>query len=258
MGISLSMTGRLDVCVLVTMRVRAADVRPLLPRPLELITLESRGVEWAFINVVLCRVRKMRPAWAPAAFGRTYHHVAYRLMVKAQRRDKTEVRGLYFLRSDADSGIVCSMGNNFSDFRFNRSRIIMDPETAVGMKWACAVHGQAAARVRGKVVEAHEVPPSAQTRDTVFPHEEQARAFLKYTPTGVCPDASGRIMRLAEVERDEHAWIEHPILLEECRFEYFAALGIEDARVERAVAVSPIDYRWRLGRTVGLAVNDEA
>lgn len=254
MGITLSMTGRIDSCVLVTMRVRAPGVRPLLPRPLELMTLESRGAEWAFVNVVLCHVRRMRPTWAPAAMGVSYHHVAYRLLVRARKRDGTEMRGLYFLRSDADSGIVCSMGNRLSDFRFHRaSKITMTLDADAGMKWSCAVDGGAPARVRGKVLDPHEFTPD---RDTVFRHEEQAKAFLKYTPVGVCPDASGRIMRVAEVDRNEDAWHERPMALDECRFEHFAALGIQDARVERAVSVAPIDYRWRLGRVVGLAVDD--
>lgn len=250
------MIGRLDMCVLITLRVKAASVREFLPRPLELVTLEAKGEEWAFVNVVLCHVQKMRPAWAPGAMGISHHQAAYRLLVKAKKRDGSEQRGLFFLRSFADSKLVCRFGNALTDFKLHRAKFKMSGGEQVGLRWACEVDGEAGAtcRVRGRVVEAKDVPVD---RESVFRHAEQARGFLKYTPVGMCPDISGRIMRLTEVIRNEDHWIEHPMTLEECRFEYLASIGVENARVEQAVSVEPIAYRWRIGRTAGLAVKDE-
>ena len=44
----------------------------------------------------------------PAAFGISYHHVAYRLYVRARTADGRSLDGIYFVRSDADSRSVMS------------------------------------------------------------------------------------------------------------------------------------------------------
>ncbi len=123
MGLSLTMTGRLADCVLLSFRTPAEAVAPLLPDGLELVT---RG-PWAFWNVVACRVEAMRPqvagVSAPAMAGVTYHHVAYRLLVQAMTHRADVRRGLYFLRSDADARLLGSFGNWTTDFKFHPATI---------------------------------------------------------------------------------------------------------------------------------------
>jgi len=81
---------------------------------------------------------------------------------------------------------------------------------------------------------------------------EGARAALKYQPLGLSVSRDGRRLKLAEVFRDESAWRERPVEVEEARFDFFEALGQPDMHLEMATEVDAIDYRWRLGRTVEL------
>jgi hypothetical protein len=61
-------------------------------------------------------MERMRPAFAPQPLGINYNQIVYRVVV---RRDRE--RGVHFLRSDADSRIMCALGNALSFFRFHRS-----------------------------------------------------------------------------------------------------------------------------------------
>jgi hypothetical protein len=128
--IPITMTGRLSSCVLLSYRTPAAHVRHLVPPPLELVT---RG-PWAFWNVVACRVERMRPRGAPRWAGVCYHHVAYRLLVRAPGLgpDGRDLEGLYFVRSDADHSLITRGGNVASDFQFHRAEIDLRDETLIG------------------------------------------------------------------------------------------------------------------------------
>src|SRR5215213_8264418 len=101
MTFPVAMNGRLSECLLLSYRTPARAVRKLVPGHLELVTRDG----WAFWNVLACRVEGMRPAGVPKSLGVDYHHVAYRLHVKARTAAGETLRGLYFVRSDADSNL---------------------------------------------------------------------------------------------------------------------------------------------------------
>src|SRR5207244_4060875 len=71
------------------------------------------------------RIERMRTISCPAMLGITYHHIAYRLYVEAVTANGETIRGLHFVRSDADNGIICALGNMFTDFKFHFSRVDM-------------------------------------------------------------------------------------------------------------------------------------
>jgi hypothetical protein len=113
-----TMAGHLSECVLLAYRTPAESVKHLVPPPLELLTNQ----QWAFWNIVLCRIDRMRPAGFPRFTGLSYHHVAYRLYVQARTRAEV-ITGLYFVRSDADSRVVTRLGNLLSAFHFHPGKI---------------------------------------------------------------------------------------------------------------------------------------
>lgn len=236
---SMSMVGRLDHCVLLSFRTPADSVASLVPDGLELV---QRG-PFAFWNVVLCHVHKMRPAGVPEALGVSYHHVAYRLMVQAMT-DRVELRrGLYFVRSDADAALLGAVGNRLSDFRFHRGQVqweAHDDHEAVAVTTA---DGAADATLAFR-----RQAPAVHPADSCFPTCDDARAELKYEPFGMAV-AAGRL-KLAEVFRDESAWREDVIDVDphRTRFGFFDTLGQTDVHLELATQVAPLPYRWRLGR----------
>src|SRR5688500_13632582 len=119
MTFPLAMKARLNDCLVLSYRTPARSVRHLVPKGLELVTRDG----WAFWNVVACRVEGMRAAGLPEWLGVDYHHVAYRLHVKGRAASGETLRGLYFVRSDADSGLVGRLGNLWTNFRFHSADV---------------------------------------------------------------------------------------------------------------------------------------
>ncbi len=249
---TLSMVGTLSRCVLLNYRTPAESVERLLPDGLELV---RRG-PYAFWNVVLCRVDRMRPAGVPEALGVSYHHVAYRLVVQAMT-DRCDVRrGLFFVRSDADAALLGAVGNRLSDFRFHRADVTWNgrgsaspgPDAAgVRLERVCVATEDHRADIE---LTLHDSPPLVQPAESCFPTRDDARRFLTYEPLGLSVGRPGgrRTLKLAEVFRDESAWQEDVIGVADARFGFFEQLGQDDLHLELATRVAPLPYRWRLGR----------
>ncbi len=242
---TLTMTGRLAECVLLAYRTPAASVRALLPAGVELVTHR----DWAFWNIVVCRVADMRPAGLPAWLGISYSHVAYRLYARARTADGTNVEGLYFLRSDADNALITGAGDWLSDFRFHRAAIdLQTTDSAVELRVVSRAGRTGDASLSGRQMPAAELSPGS-----CFSTVAEAAAFLKYRPLGLAVDARNTTLKLAEVFRDEQQWREHPLRVTEAHWHFLDDLGQHDAKLECATRVAPIDYRWRLGRRSTLA-----
>jgi hypothetical protein len=267
MNLNLTTAGTLGECLLLSYRTPADSVGHLVPRGLELIT---RG-GFAFWNVVACTVEHLRPAGLPEWCGVSYHHVAYRLHVQARTAagDGT-LRGLYFVRSDADSNLVGRLGNLFTDFRFHPAGVELASRDGV---LTVAVQG------RGERPDPRDGEPAGDAGDAIarvsvdgnigapalapgspFASVAEAERVLRYAPLAMSVDLDGRYLRLAEVIRDEAAWSERPVRVLESHFRFFDGLGLSkfDVQLERATRVAPIDYRCRLGRRVALAMPPKA
>lgn len=239
-----SMVGRLDECLLVALRTPASAVSHLIPDGLRLMT---RG-QWAFWNVVLCRVARMRPAGTPSLFGISYHHVAYRLYVTARTRERGEISGLFFVRSDANSRAISRPGNWVSDFRFHQSWVsshVSDGELRMSVRTT-------ESRFDADVTSVCDESGLELEPGSCFSSIAEARTVLKYQPLGLSVQRDGRSVKLAEVVRDEKDWNERQARLVEHRFAAFAGIGVPSPQLELATVVAPIPYRWTLGRRLTL------
>lgn len=218
------LAGRLDPCFLLAFQVPADRVAPFIPRGLELL---ARG-PWAYWNVVVSRIHAMRPEGLPTWAGITYHHIAYRLYVRARLRNGGEIEGLHFTRSDSDDALVNVLGDRLTDFKFHHARVAMEGGKETG--WA--IHavtsgGQGDLDLRLGPGEGEPVP-----------------AFLKYRPLGLCPDPGARRLRVVQVVRDEAAWMERGVQVAAARFAYFEAMGLGTLPLVGASRVEPMDYGW--------------
>lgn len=232
----LTMVGRLQECVLLSYRTPAASVRPLLPRGLELLT---RG-QWAFWNVMACRIDGMRPVGLPSWLAVRYRHVAYRLYAQARLTSGEAQRGLFFVHSDVDHRVLAVAGNRVSDFRMHAATINLRVTAA-------DVSLDVESRVAGAHLRARRAKAETLAAGSPFADVAGATAFLEYAPIGLATDATGRILKLAEVSRDESLWREEPLDVIEARWSFLESLSQRDLHLERATRVTPIDYRWRLG-----------
>src|SRR5947209_8177638 len=91
----LTMLGRINRCWLLTYSTPEEEARKWLGPRLEPITHGG----FAFWNVVVCELSRMRPAPLPGFVGIGYRHAAYRLYVKFQPQEGEPIGGLYFVRS---------------------------------------------------------------------------------------------------------------------------------------------------------------
>lgn len=246
MTLSLTMTGTLRDCVLLSYRTPAKSIRDLLPRGLEPVTRGS----WAFWNIVACRVERMRPAGLPAAVGISYHHVAYRLYARARLANGQSIDGLYFVRSDADNALISGAGNLLSDFLFHRADVRFDRQvdqaTGALTVSVSGTRGDTTADALLRVGPAGAFTPPDHA--SPFNSIEEARAFLKYRPLGLSCDVDGKVLRLAEVLRDESRWRETPLKVLKAHWNFFKTLDQNEVHLETATRVAPLPYHWRLGR----------
>lgn len=164
-------------------------------------------------------------------FGVTYHHVAYRLYVRAAEADGRAIDGLYFVRSDVDRAALAWCGNVVSDFRFHTAEMSLtaaDEEISLGVTSPDGADARLCTR------------PSTNRSDPP--------GLLKYRPVALSCDGRNRWLKLAEVARDESAWRETSLDVIDANWSFLA--GQTDLRLESATRVAPIDYVWRLGRRV--------
>ena len=236
---TLEMVGRLDPCVLIAYRAPAERLRPLLPPGLELLAHGS----WAFLGVVVSRVRRMRPRGLPRILGLSYGHVAYRLYARATLADGRCVDGIHFLRSDVDSRLMSLGGNLLTEFRFHAGTVQLASDAA-GVALDVSSRdggGDAHLRVSSGV---------ADPAESCFASADEAARVLTYRPLGLACD--GGVLKVAQVLRDEWRWRETPVHVEAARWAFLERLGVP-FHLERATRVEPIDYRWRLGGREQLA-----
>jgi len=260
MTLPIAMKGRLSECLLLSYRTPARSVRHLVPKGMDLVTRDG----WAFWSVLACRVEGLRPTGTPACLGVSYHHVAYRLHVKARAATGETQRGLYFVRSDADSNRVVRFGNLLTHFRLHPAAVELSlaardggdvltlavsgrDEDAANDALVRVVTGAGAGAV-GAATGFAAAPGSP------FGSAAEADEFLKYAPLALAPDLDGRYFELAEVVRDESKWRERPVRVIEAHFNFLRRLGQDELHLERATRVDPVDYRWRLGRRVAVAL----
>lgn len=237
---NLTMVGRLDPCFLIAYAVEAERLQHLVPRGLGLI----RNGSTAFLNIVICRVERMRPFFVPHALGATYWHVAYRLQVSARLKGGGTLEGLYFLRSDVDKRLFAMSGNFFTDFRFHVADVRF---RATAAEWELEVKNTQGGMAEA-IVRLRPGTDGALLVGSVFKTLAEREGALKYAPLGLSSDDLGQVVKVAEVVRDDRLWREDPVEVVAADWAFLRGLGVGDARVERATLVAPIDYVWRLGR----------
>ncbi len=196
---------------------------------------------FAFWNVVVGRVRRMRPWFAPAALGVSYWHVAYRLYVRFHPAQGEAIEGLYFVRSDCDSRLMAAAGNLVTDYRFHTA----------------TVHVQDAPDGVDLVVDSPDAPAHARLSrtgspslllDSPFSSLEEVADRLKYKPFGISFDVERGEANVVRIVRDERAWRSRLVRVLAADWAFFAG---RDAHLELCYEVAPIDYQWNRGRRFG-------
>ena len=102
-------------CLLLNYSMEPHILQRVLPRGLTSDVVETPKGPRAFLSVVVADLEAMRPGMLPRGLGFDFTQVVYRAVVQAP----TGERGVYFVRSDADSMPMSLAGNVFSNFNFH-------------------------------------------------------------------------------------------------------------------------------------------
>ena len=243
----LTMVGRLSRCWLFTYRTPIDTIVPLLPSPLEPVSFG----DFAFWNIVVCKVENMRPRLSPVAFGISYWHIGYRIYVKVrtesrqsgqpgrpgQSRHSESVEGQYFARSDCDNGLISMVGNILTDYNFHSAAVeIKDLEgkTEIDVR---SDGGHLLSLIDRQT-------PARLSEYSPFKSIEEASDFLKYKPNGISVSKPGSI-NVVHIVRDEERWKSTPIHVETMCSQVIAEH--QNCYPELAFEVDPIDYQWNRG-----------
>lgn len=235
----LILAGRLDPCFLFSYAVPVERLAGLIPPGLALLKHWGFG----FWNVVVCRVRRLRPPGWPRHLGLSFWQVSHRIQVQVPGPEGRPLEGLFFLRSEVDGAMISVVGNMVTDFRFRGARIEAEDRDA---RFRLAVRGSSDGDADA-LVSLIRSPASEVESAWLFETPEDRERILRYAPLSVAPDRSGRRLRTARVSRDESSWRESPVAVETMDFRNMQARLGAAGRLVRATAVAPIDYRWELG-----------
>ncbi len=230
-----AMRGRIEQCWLFVYRAPAETVATLLGPTLTAVT---HG-DFAFWNIVVCRLSAMRPASLPASFGFGYWHVGYRVYVRAELESRGALEGLFFARSDCDRHLVAIAGNRLTSFNFHIARIRV---TSGASRVEGTIESPAAAA--SFQLDRKSVPQAAP--GSPFPSLAAAASALEYKPAALSPRTADTL-DVVRVRRDAAAWRWHPVNVIDARWQF---LDGRDAQLELCYQVEPVDYLWERAQTV--------
>lgn len=214
-------------CLLANVAVSPAALAAVLPSPLEPEVHDGE----AFVSVVVGRMDRMRPAFVPGWLGISYDQIVYRAVVRVG-----DERGVHFLRSDADNGLMCALGSAMSFFRFHRSAIDwrergwlldLDVTTADGTADIHATYDLAGAR--------RTLPRGSSFRDL-----DQAKRWLVELYTAFDHTAGRPTVDVIRIDRGE--WDVRVVDDQRAGYGFFT--GSLAGRLDAVFLVGDVPYRW--------------
>ena len=229
----ITMCGTIDQCWLFAYQMPEETASRFLPPQLEAVTHNG----CAFWNVVVCKVRAMRPLFVPESLGITYWHVAYRIYVRFRTASGTSIEGLYFLRSDCDNPLLSAAGNLLTDFKLHPAKVrTSDAPDSLSIE------------VLSRDMPASVTISKAQQPELAayssFSSLDEAAEFLKYKPSGISIASDGAV-NAVHIRRDESQWKSKLMRVIEDRWSFFTD---KPAKLEVCYQVQPIDYVWHRGK----------
>jgi Uncharacterized conserved protein (COG2071) len=187
------------------------------------------------VSVVIADMQQMRPAGIPAPLGLSYRQIVYRAVVRCGSS-----RGVYFLRSDADSRFMNAGGNLLSFFRFHHAAVMWKGD---------GVHEQIAVRTRDGSADIDLIlgadDRAELPRDSSFADLPEARQHLVELFTAYHPRPDENRLDVVRVRRDNWSITVPPVRSARCGF--FDGQGpfpVGSARLDSVFAARDVPYYW--------------
>lgn len=220
-----------------TYALPATTLAPTLPPCLSLDVYDCPSGPLGFVAVALVRTRALRPAVLPAALGRDFFLIGYRIFVRYTDARGKRLRGLYILRSQTDSAAMTRLGSLFTHYAYEHVDIAetLTPDTY-------AVRSRAGGLHVAFDLERGDLPP-----DSPFPDWRAARRFAGPLPHTFTYDAArGRVVIVRGLRQN---WRPVPTGVRYAEVGLWRAWGYNEARLASAFRVEDVPYAWERGYT---------
>lgn len=233
------MQAQFEHVLVLTYALPAATLEALLPPGLTL----DRYNDFGFLAIAMVKTSKMRPAFAPAIFGRDFFLTGYRIFTRYQTAAGRMLRGLRILRSDTDSETMVRWGNRLTHYAYRKAIVDCQCNQNVLTINIDTASGEADLHVR-----AHLADESAQLpHGSPFPDLRTALKFAGPLPfTFDYEQESSSIIRIQGVRKD---WNPRSTRVEILKNSFIEKEPFLSARPVLASAfhLSNVPYRWKRG-----------
>ena len=195
---------------------------------------------WSYLSIVIAEMERMRPAFMPRVLGITYSQVVYRAVVVCGRE-----RGVYFLRSDADSALMVVAGNALTFFRFHRADVTWSFAAGI-TRFSLRPKAGDAAGIDAEYDLAHaenQMPATSR-----FATLDRAQSFL--TELYVAFGAKRRDGRVVAVRIQRNDWRSLVVRDRVGSYEAMksgALFGPDQAELDSIFYVERLNYHWHRG-----------
>ncbi|WP_276133038.1 DUF2071 domain-containing protein [Polluticoccus soli] len=224
-----------DSSIVLTFAFPKNDLQSLIPECLKLDCFDDK---WAFVAVALVQTSKLRPKGFPEIMGNDFFLIGYRVFVRYKNNSGKRLRGLYILRSQTDKKRMELLGNTFTHYRYSTIDITQtktEDEVQVsslkgGLKIELGMPGM-------------DIP---LPEGSPFADWKEARRFAGPLPFtfSYLPDAKNVLI----VQGVRSNWDPMPIRVNRWNVSMLAELGLNDAVLANAFAVSDVPYHWEKGK----------
>lgn len=237
----LPVVAHLADCLTLTYAVPAAVLRPLLPPGLHLDTLGGLG----FIAVALVQTESLRPAGWPKALGRNFFLAGYRVFVTMETPNGRR-RGLYILRSDADSTLMVTGGNLLTHYNYHRCEAGV-ASSADRLDISVRTHDGGGNLDLAAHLEAARLDDTALPAESPFSSWREARRFAGPLPFTF--DHERETNGIVAIEATRTAWAPRPVTVDVRHISFLQRGTFADCtpRLAAAFHVRDVDYRWERG-----------
>jgi hypothetical protein len=228
----LPITAHFEHSLVLTYALPAATLAPLVPPGLELDTYEGQ----AFLAVATVRTRDLRPAFLPAAFGRSFFLTGYRIFTTFRKANGEVLRGLRIIRTDTNSASMVTWGSRLTRYGYRKAGI------------TCArQEGRLHFKVETPDAEADleltanlDSVPAALPSGSPFPDVETARRFTAPLPYTFDYETETNSMIVVLGRRSE--WNPQPIEVEVHKNTF-----LDKAVLASAFYIEDVPYGWDRG-----------
>ncbi len=226
-------------CLLANYAITPEALAALLPAPL--VPDLAGGRAW--LSVVIADMARMRPAGVPAALGVSYRQVVYRAVVRCGPG-----RGVYFLRSDADSRVMNTGGNLLSFFRFHHAAVAWTRDAGREQVTVASSDGTADIDLTLGTSPLQGLPAGC-----AFPALAQAKEHLVDLFTAYHPRDGQRRIDVVAIKRADWRITVLPVISARCAFlDGAGPIPPGHARLDSVFAVQDLPYYWHRLRVDGM------